>query len=321
MGISSGIGHYLIGIQSAKGAVATTFRKYRAAGDANFSPIKEVARYSMTDAGRDRGDAYVSGIRVEGDLPVYLHFDGAALLAYGAMGANADSGAVNFTHTITPADDLPWLTVFRMVGNVIEERYIDCKINTFRLESSAGGTPIVTLGLLGLVPSWLTLPASTAVVGDPYKHYEAKDLIKIATVAQRIHTLTFEVVNNINWYQADDFLGSDLDIGGREINFSFGLHFTGPTAEPKYREFLYGGDAGVAAVAAIQEKAIEFEFVRNVNTGFKVAMPEVAYAAVPVNASPGADPLDVEVACEVNKPTAGAITTITVRDQNATPGA
>src|SRR5262245_23031109 len=195
-GISSSIGYYLIGKQTAKGTPATTFRKYRAAGAASLAPVKERAVYSMTDIGRDQGDSYTTGVRVEGDLPLYLHPYGAALLFASVLGTVVETGSSpNFTHTITPADDLPWMTVWRQVGNVITEQYLDCKFNTLRLESSAGSPAMITVGVIGITPSWTAEPTKTDVTGDPYKHWEGKGLMNIAAAAKAWHALSLEINN------------------------------------------------------------------------------------------------------------------------------
>lgn len=319
-GIASNIGYYLIGKQSAKGVAATTFKRYRAAGDPSLMPVKEFARYNETDIGRDQGDTYLSQLRVEGDIPLYLRPDTAATLLYGVLGTNADSGTnPNYTHTITPADTLPYWTIQRTVGTVILEQYLDCQFNTLRIESSAGGTPMVTLGIIGTIPSWLAaLGTETTPTGDPYKHWEAKGLISIGGSAQLVHDLTLEINNNLIGYLADDVVYSDVDPGRREVTFSFAMHFTGPTAEPKYREFFYGSDAGTTYATSITAKVGQVIWRKNANTEVKIDIPELIYSAVPVGLSASGDPIDVEVACEVEKPSGSPIITATVKDQTAT---
>jgi hypothetical protein len=110
-------------VQTAKGTPATIPAvKFKLSGASSLMPTKTVARYNSTDKGQDPGPAYVSAMGVAGDVPVYLHPDGAAFLFNAVMGQAVDSGTnPNYTHTMTYADDVPWLTVWREVGGVITE--------------------------------------------------------------------------------------------------------------------------------------------------------------------------------------------------------
>lgn len=111
-GVSSRIGTFGLAAQSAKGsAAASPTSSFFFAGSPSLSPVKETARYTMTDSGRDLQGSFTSAYRVEGDVPLYLHPQNIGILFYGALGANADTGTTNYTHTITPADDLPYMTM------------------------------------------------------------------------------------------------------------------------------------------------------------------------------------------------------------------
>jgi len=312
-GISSALGYYCIGLQTAK---------YRASGEPSLQPVKTVERYHMTDTGRDGGDAYLSVIQVTGDIPMYMQPDGAALLWYAVCGAVAESGSTpNYVHTITPADDVPWLTIVRVVGGVITEQFLDCKLNTLALVSEAGDAPQYTASFIGITPTWTTAPvAPTAVVGAPLMHWEGKALYLVNAVDQRIHRLSFEITNGLTPYQADDYFLSDVDPGTREVTFSYSMHFTSPTAEPKYREFMYGSDAGTTVSTTLPEKPVDLTWQRTINTSVKITMPEVRSAAVPINPNPSGEAIDVEVATVVEKPLASPIVTIVVKDQAATVG-
>jgi hypothetical protein len=322
-GISSALGYYNIGLQSAKGAVATVFFKYRASGEPSIQPVKTVERYHMTDTGRDGGDAYLSVVQVTGDLPMYMQPDGAALIWYAVLGAFADSGAgPNWTHTITPADDVPWLTIQRVVGGVITEQFVDCKLNTLALVSEAGDAPQYTASFIGITPTWAAAALTpTAIVGAPLMHWEGKQLYMVNAVDQRIHRLSLEVTNGLTPYQADDYFLSDVDPGTREVTFSYSMHFTSPTAEPKYREFMYGSDAGTTVSTVLPEKPVSLTWRRNANTEVNISLPEVRSAAVPVNPNPSGEAIDVEVATIVEKPLASPVMTVVVKDQTATIGA
>lgn len=320
-GYSSRHGTIAIAKQTAKGsAAANPTVKFQAAGQPSLAPAKGRARYAMTDGGRDRGAGYTSGLSVAGDVPLYLHFDGFALLAYLALGSNADSGAgPDYTHTATPANDLPYCTIWRMVAGVVLEKYVDCKVGSLRLEGQAGQPWQVTLGVVGISSEFEASDTVLAALTSPGLLYpEAKDLIKIDTVAQRIHRVTWEVTNGLDGYQADDYFFADINPGGREVNFSFSTLFQGTTAFPKYREFFYGSDSGTTLSPVVGTHAVDVAIQRAANKSVQLTMPQVTYSAVPVQMDPGGAPIQVEVACEVEDPSGSAICTVVTKDQAAT---
>jgi hypothetical protein len=283
-------------------------------------PVKEVGRYVMTDTGRDPGPAYTARLGVSGDFAVYAHPSGMGLLGYLALGANADSGAgPNYVHAATPANDVPYFTAWRMVGNVIFEKYVDCKVSTFRAEGSAGSPLIITLSVEGISSTFeASEPVLAAITDNGLLFMEGAGRFELNNVTVRLNRFTLEVNNNASGYQADDYTSEEVDVGAREVSLSFALRFTGPTAAPSYRKFFYGSDAGTTLSPALFTDAFEADFQRNANLGWKVDAPQVSYAAIPVNPDPGGDPIEVEVSTTVEKPSASPIITLTTKDQAAT---
>lgn len=320
-GISSKRGSIAMGVQPAKGTpAATPTVKWFLAGDPTIAPVKNRGRYNMTDASQDSGPAYTSLMAVEGGLTIYAHPEGMGFLSAVVSGANADTGAgPNFTHTATPADDMMWVTVWREVGGVIVEKFQDCKVHSLRMEGSAGQPLTIALDVIGCKSTFLTTDTVLAALTSPGLLYpEGAGLIKIGGAAVKLHKLSFGIARNASGYQADGFGYEDVDPGAREITLSFATRFqSGALGVADYREFYYGSAAGTEQSAAVATRAVEFEFLRNANTSWKVALPQVTYAAVPVNAGTGGDPIEVEVACEVEKPTGASIYTITTKDQKA----
>lgn len=324
-GISSKRGSIALAVQSAKGTPATAPKvKFLLAGDPTLAPTKTRGRYQMTDASQDNGPAYTSLMAVEGGMTVYAHPDGLALLSAAVSGANADSGiAVPYTHVATPADDMLWVTMWREVGGVIIERFHDVKLHAMRLEGSAGQPLTVALDAIGCTSTFeesnAALTGLAALTSHGFLYPEADGLIKLNGVAKRIHKVSIGIARNASGYQADGFGYADVDPGSREVTLSFATRFgSGAIGVADYREFYYGSAAGTAMDAAVATRPFEIEFRRSANESWKIALPEVSYAAVPINPSTSGDPIEVEVACEVERPAAGNIYTITTIDSKAT---
>lgn len=241
------------------------------------------------------------------------------------IGIVVTAGVPDGSHVITPSDDLPWFSMIRVVGGVITEQFVDCKMDVLKIENVAGEPRIATMTIFGIQPTFLdALPDSGdiyVVVGAPYMHYDGKANLKVDGVAQAIDKITWEFKNNLLEYQADDLFLNDIAPGKRMLDVSFGMHFTGLDSEPDYRDFMYGG--GSLPTADLPTKPIAFKYVRDAGHSVEESMPQVRYAAVPIEPNPDGNPIEVEVATEVEKPDDPAvpIVTVTVFDSFTAPGA
>lgn len=320
-GISSAIGYIGGAKQTVKGTgIANPAWKLPLAARPSLRPVKTRNRYTVTDLGRDMGPAYTSQMLVQGDFQVYAEPQQLASLFYYALGANADAGTTpNYTHTETPANDLPWVTFFRMVGNQIFEQFVDCKVTSIRVEGSAGNALLVTISVVGIQAVFSAADFTGAIVAPAGLLYpEGFGALKIDTVAQPITDFAIEVNNNLSPFQADNYTLQDVDPGKREVTLSFTMRFTGAIAQPDYRAFFYGSDVGTALSPVVAQHAFDFLFTRNANSSLELLLPQVEYASVPVDADPGGAPIEVAVSGTVEKPTGGTIMSAIIKDQNAT---
>lgn len=312
MGIASNIAHYLIGIQADKDTVAPKYRKVRAAGDPSLMPNRQTARLAKTDSSRDRGAAYVSLLAVEGDLPIHLHPDIVSDVFYGVLGARASAAG---TDTITPADDLPWFTIHRMFGNLLHESFIGCKILGLAGEESAGGAIIATLRIAGIKARWVSPePASTdAEDDDPYFHHDLDGKLLFNAGVRRSSALSFSIDNAGGGYQADRLQFEDVDVGQREIMASWTERWT---SLAEYARTYYDVDGAPETsdelLATVERAALQLRWEKAGATPFlQIAAPQAMKASYPINPSTSGDPVEVDVAMEVEKPIGSPIVTVT----------
>jgi hypothetical protein len=330
-GISSRKGTIAFAVQTAKGSPATVPAvKFKLSGAPSLMPSRTIARYNTTDKGQDPGPAYVSQMGVSGDVPVYVHPDGAAFLFNAVMGQAVDTGATpNFVHTMTYADDVPWLTVWREVGGVITEQFVDVKATDLKISGQAGQPLTATLSLIGLQAAPLgagavltALQALASLASKGYIYPEAAGAIKLNAVASKIHQIDVEFNRNASPYQADDYVATDVDMGGRDTSLSFATRFqSGAIGVTDYYKFFYGpnGATGTKLDPTLGTQPFEVTFVRDANTSIDILLPSVSYAAMPVNPDPSGNPIEVQVACNVEPNPDGVtpIATVVVKDQKA----
>jgi hypothetical protein len=321
-GFSSALGHIAIAKQTAKGSpAAVPTKKFKLAAAPSLHPVKERARYAATDIGRDPGPAYTARLGVAGDFQVYAEPQAMALLWYLVLGANADAGAgPDYTHTATPANDLPYCTIWRSVGGNVFEKFTDCKLGRLAIAGGAGSPFTVTLGVEGIQSGIETAETALAALElAGYLFPEIQGLLQFDAAVQRVHRVEFEINNNIGAYQADDYIPFEIDVGKRELGLTVALRFAGRAAFPDYQDFFYGAAAPQAALTPVVDThSFEFTMRRAANIESKIVLPQVTYAGVPVQADPGGDPIEIELACNVEKAAASAIATVTTKDQNVT---
>jgi hypothetical protein len=327
-GVSGRLGRVWFAKQTVKGTAilpaAAAFGS-RLAAEPSLMPFKERGRYVSTDTDQEGGTSYTSFMGVRGDLQFYLDPTTISFFAYAALGAVSTAGTGPYTHTITPSESLPWLTLFREVGGgLLVETYIDCKVTSLRISGQAGQPAMLTVSFVGLKSQTLAAAPSKAVeTVDGYIYPEAQGKIKLATVAKAIHSLDWGVNRNVSPYQADDYFATDIDEGARDYDLSFATRFnSGAIAAADYYTFFYNSASPAANTdlsPIVASQAFEFQFFRSAALSVKVAHTAITYAAVPVQPNPAGDPIEVQVAANVEPNPAGASTTITVIDGNATP--
>jgi hypothetical protein len=326
-GISARLGNIAFGIQSVKGtpAASPTVKAFFA-GAPSLQPYITDDRYNLTDGVRDPGDPYVSQIGVKGQVPLYAHPDLMALLWHLTLGANADAGAGDpWTHTATPANALPYFTIWRSVGGVIFEKYTDCKINSMTIDGQAGKPLQVTLDIVGITSTFL---ASEVVANPdtlaPFLYMHGAGALKVDTVAYPIHVLNVQVNNNLNPFQADGFGIDNIDEQAREITGSYTIRFSGAIAQPlDYRAYFYGSDGGTAQTTGFSTHALDFKFTHTIaNRDMDLLIPVAKWADVPVQPDPGGNTLEVQCAFEAQRNFSGGveqnIMTVITRDGTAT---
>src|SRR3954451_6717125 len=125
--------------QTAKGSVPAAAKNMAPFSGGTAAPTREVNQLSETDANRQEGQSYVSVTGAEGSPEVYVRDSVIHDLLYYALGAKADTGTTpNYTHVLTPAAALPYVTFWRMLGGTLFQEFDDCKISELTISADAG---------------------------------------------------------------------------------------------------------------------------------------------------------------------------------------
>ena len=193
---------------------------------------------------RDVPDANLGPISFSGEYDFYCRMEMLATLLKGALGAETPSGTAptGFTHTITGADTIPWLSVEEKIGNGFEVfKYTDCKINTLHIEADANGYLMGTCGMVGLTQATTTATASGVQRRDTSGLLVGTS-ITVAWNAINLPAKSFSLDINNNLEDDDFRLGSlflgDITEKRREVTMGVTIR---PNDAALWKTAMWGG--------------------------------------------------------------------------------
>lgn len=219
--VAGNIADLSLSLQAAKGTAAATgqYRTYLMGG--GIGPARDVSDIEETSSSRLRSQSYVGEVSVEGEPQMAARARLVGLLLHAAMGAKAVSGAADpWTHTFTLATTQPYLTIFRMMGALLFERFTDCKLSQLVFESSAGGILTVTASVIGLTPGSKTAAEVTVLpeTTEPFLHMDAKSqFVFEGVVMSRISSSTITIGTGAEASFGDGITGDAVDEGMNEV--------------------------------------------------------------------------------------------------------
>lgn len=141
-----------IGKQTAKGTPQTTPKfKLRVTGDI-VRPTVQIIDLPETDSSFQRSRAVKVGSFIEGNLAGFVRADEFGFLAYLHVGSVLTSGTGPYTHTITAAAYLPYVTIYNAFdSSALVSRMSDCRLTSLSISGGAGQALQYTAAVLGLV--------------------------------------------------------------------------------------------------------------------------------------------------------------------------
>jgi hypothetical protein len=253
MGFLSQSGHLLMRVQSTPGTYAADIATAGVGVRLRSGTLAPNRDLLITDpeigGNRDITDAYLGAVAFAGDLELYARFEALATLLYAALGAKSSATATGVsTHTITPADTVPWYSIEEKVANGFEVfQYTDAKVNTFHLEADANGFLMATAGVVARLQT-----AGNTATAEGSMPYDAAPLavgtnitVTYNGVTLPARSFSFDVNNNL---EDDDFRLGSLYLGDvtekrREVTMGVSIR---PADSALWRQAVYGTGAATA---------------------------------------------------------------------------
>lgn len=280
---------------------------------------------------RDVPDAQLGPISFSGEYDFYGRMEALATLLRGALGTASTAGtaASGYTHTVTPGDTLPWLSVEERIANGYETfNYTDAKVNTLHLEADAGGYLMGTAGLIALTQA---IDATPTAVGD--QRVDSSPLIVGTNITVNwngaqlpARTFSLDIANNL---EDDDFrLGSlflgDLVEKRREVTAGVTIR---PQDSALWRQAMWGSPVATVPLGQSYKDDAEiiissYEDIPGATAGVKYSMtftiPQAIIAPFSLDPS-GDDVLEHDLEIRAVRPNAATpIITAAVRNSFAT---
>jgi hypothetical protein len=321
-GLRGNVAWLLAQKQTVKGtpavpAVASAYKNPFSGG--NIGPVRETDNLSETDASRDRGVTYVTTGGVEGTPEFYARDASLGFWLWTVLGADAVSGAgPNYTHTLTPANSLPYITVWRNIADTLYEEYLDCKVGSLTISADAGQPLTVAAGINGRQATRLTTAPDQATPiavesSAVYSFNEAAVTLGGGATAL-VSSFELSIENNVSRQQTDSVVPYDVSEGTREVSLGFDLIFE---SLDEYNKFHYGGAAGTTQSPNVFTTSATFTFTKGANNEIAFNLPSIAYEEFPVEPDPGGEPITASVRAVAQR-SGSPVVTATVKNQVAT---
>lgn len=280
--------------QTAKGSPNTTYAHNVPFSGGSIGPTRAVESLSETDANRDQGVSYISSSGVEGSPEVYVRGDNIHQLLEFALGSKATVGAADpYTHTLEPANSLPYVTFHRSIGATLFEQFEDCLVNELTISADAGSPLTASFDILGRravrTPVAPTLPD---LADDAVYNFNEASVTLAGGATSLVSSFELTIANNVSTQQTDDVVPYDVVAGLREVTCGFSLIFE---TLAEYNRFHYGSTTGTTQSNTLATVALEFSFSKGVDDNITFTLPSVVYEEFPVEPDPGGDPIVVDV--------------------------
>lgn len=313
--------------QSGQGSVVadagSIFGAYLSGGTQPAPAITDEP-FNETTGARMLNDMYRSEAHVAGEPQMFATPLNIGSLLYGVLGAKAVSGSGDpYTHTFTAATSRPWWTFWRMLGNLLWERFVDCKIDKLVIAGQTGKPLTVTATIMGIKPQHRTADetAATVEVTNRFLHYDGSGALQVegAAVAS-IDDWTLTIDNHGQPIGGDSLSPIDISEGELTIDLAIRQLYLADSLRRRvaYNSATPSNNADVAAV--IQELTgtpnVDFLFTRSATRTLQLQLPRLALMPVDMQPATNQDPLRQALTMRALQPSGGA-TPLTAKVKNS----
>jgi hypothetical protein len=272
------------------------------------------------DTYRTPYEADRKAVRPGMSLATRAYLRALGLLLYGALGQISSSGTTDYTHTITQASSLPYLTAWTLLGTE-RAKVVDCKVDELAISWDGRGLLDVDVTLLGLTSSFgesaftAATDESTGERLSPVGSTLKVDVGSATPVVAPVRAGEFRIRNNLTRLElASSVLPADVVEGASEVTCNLTLV---PDDLGDWREFLTGTASGTSATAAPIYGSVDLLFQIAANKSLQIVIPRCAFTVSFPEGDTGGGPVELSLeGTALRQASAGAVTA-TLKNQVA----
>lgn len=298
--------------QTGKGVEPTKWQDTYLFTEGNIAPSRQSDQLSETDSSRNAGDFFVTQTGTEGSPGAYVRTASIHHLLEYALGTASHEGAAGeFTHKVSSAASLPYITLGKGVGATLFEQFNDCKVDELSLNWATGQPGNVSINAMGRsavrkASEWAAELAPPTTSTLPPLNFN-KATVKIGGAETRlVSSFELTISNNLTVQQTDDSVPFDIVEGPLAVTLGFD-YIVEDLKE--YNKFHYGGEAGTTQSPDIYTtENLTFEFAgSNSKNNLKLVIPKTAYTEFPVEPDAGGAPVTAAVKGAAQRATEGFV--------------
>lgn len=242
------------------------------------------------------------------------------LLLFAALGGESVTGAGPYTHTITPAADLPYLTVFTQLDTEYH-KVADCKVNRLSITWNEREPLEVEVEFMGI--TWTGYTAAWTATTDengqvrfiPPGGVFQVDAASGTPATAPITGGTITINNNLVPVPLSvSTLPDDQAVALQEIEYSLKL---APANTTEWRKIVTGSAGGTSPTGQPVYGSASSKFTIDAQNDLTIVSTRIGFLADYPEMDPAGGPAELTLTGRVKKP-AGAAMTCTLINQQAT---
>ncbi|MCU4184025.1 hypothetical protein K6U06_06610 [Acidiferrimicrobium sp. IK] len=301
--------------QTAKGTAATAASYGYGIGSGSlFKLALTENEIPLTWSNRDILGFDRAGVKPSQSTETVATPDLLGLLLLGVLGADAVTGsAAPYTHTITPAAVLPYMTAFGSFGTADWVTVADSKVSSVELSWEEAGRVTVKADIMGCTPAFLAAAyteTTNEVISEVGFFTAGGGVFQVGGTPVQCSGGSIKFDTHIDQpITAANVLPTDVVEGKLEVTWSLKLL---PTDTSIFREVYFGsGAAGaLSGIASFPDlAALSAQFVGPTSTSLTISSPKARIEVEFPESNPDGGPAEITVKGTSTLPATGASVT------------
>lgn len=313
-GVRSSYGYLGIAKQTAKGTGVAPTKFIRLSAAEFIEQVQETMDVRSLSGDEELETILKKFHRPDGSFQTLARPDAGAFLLAMILGADSVSGTESpYTHTITRANTLPWLTIERKLESA--ERIIDCKLNQITISGESGNPVLLDVSFMGTDSSIESAATPSYETNDPFMFYQGTYTLDGGAVTT-VNSFSIVISRNLEEVFTTGYIRNDFVETLFNIDVSLRLKFEDDTL---YKNILYGGGTSPSNVLDDGSLVIDLTYGSGADLKeFKIELPQLKHLSAAKHLDPDSKAVYLDVSSRAVK---GASEIITVTVKNEISGA